>query len=429
VTATYPVACRRAELLLLSKSKPERLILSDNSRTDDAFVLAGNGANAAYEVGVMKALLRGSWGKNANPPVNPYCFSGTSLGGFNAAVMVSLAEQSLQDGVGCLERIWLDKIAVSSAKSSTGFFRVRAEPTQYFNFESVLNPLKPSVELMTDMLHFGEQAFRRFGWAVAASNTVPDGAVRFSELNEWIDIGPVTNLIRTSIDLSKIARSSKMLRVTAVNWTNGSPKIFENSDFSREDGHQIVLAALAVPGVVAAQAVEGIPYVDGSVFIDSPLRPAISARPKGRDGGLVLHAIYLDANKTQIPQPALSNTFSTIYRVYLLAASRALGAALDGAQITNARIRTKETFDTIRKEQNLSAEAKILLEELTEELDNRVPLTVHRFTPTKHIHGFELQQFEKESIRQLIQHGYEDALEHDCAKSKCICPGVGGSSS
>jgi predicted acylesterase/phospholipase RssA len=392
-------------------------------RIDHAFVLTGNGANAAYEVGIMKAVLKENWGKDGNPPIDPYCFAGTSFGAFNGAVMVSLAGCNPKDAIGSLEQIWLDRIAADSAGSSNGLFRIRAEPTQYLSVESLRNPVKPLLEMTADMLHFGQQTVRRVGWAVAASTTMVDGAIHFSEVNEWLDITPVTGLVRSSIDRAKVARSPKRLRITAANWTEGTPHVFENADFAKEEAHQIVMAALAIPGIVPAQQVGGLPFVDGSVFVDAPLQPAVKARPESPGGAVVLHTVYVDADKVKIPLPALSNTFSTIYRLYMLALSRAVKVDLERAKIANERIRTREMFDTIRKQQSLSEEAKHLLDDLTNDVPDTGLVTIHRYCPTKYIHGFELHQFERESIRQLIQHGYEDALNHDCAASGCILSG------
>ena len=47
----------------------------------EAIVLSGAAANAAYEVGVLKVLL--------DKGVDPYCYSGTSVGALNAAVSSS----------------------------------------------------------------------------------------------------------------------------------------------------------------------------------------------------------------------------------------------------------------------------------------------------------------------------------------------------
>ena len=394
--------------------------------TQDAFVLTGSGANAAYEVGVMKALLRERWGVEKRPPIDPYCYSGTSVGALNAAVMVSLADRSANEAVEFLENLWMDRIAVKSASSATGLFRVRAEPTQYLNVDSyVSNPLKPVFEMSADMLHFARKSIQRVAFAIASAQTLPDGAVLISEVNEWLDLSPLVGLVSEAVDVAKIAASSKKLRITAVNWETGTPRTFGNSDLDKDGAHQAILAALALPGVVPSQHVDGLPFVDGAFLMHTPLKPAIEARDKESDFKVVLHTVFLDANVARVPLPVLSNTFATVYRLYILALSRWVNADIDRVQDTNDRIHARRMLAAFGKEDgaaagNLNEEAADMLSRLEAETKGRVELTVHRYRPSKNIHGFELRQFEKDRVKGLIQHGYEDAIRHDCEESGCI---------
>lgn len=65
-------------------------------------------------------------------------------------------------------------------------------------------------------------------------------------------------------------------------------------------------------------------------------------------------------------------------------------------------------------------DAATVLREANEDLQGAVLLTVHRYRPTRRAYGFELKQFDREKVRQLIQDGYEAALTHDCRESRCI---------
>lgn len=80
----------------------------------------------------------------------------------------------------------------------------------------------------------------------------------------------------------------------------------------------------------------------------------------------------------------------------------------------------KNRDDIIRTK--LGADAVPFWEELHRDLRDRVSLTIHRHTPKEHIFGFELVQFERSTIQNLIQHGYEAARDHDCEESRCIIP-------
>jgi predicted acylesterase/phospholipase RssA len=392
-------------------------------------VLTGSGINAAYEVGVMKALLRDAWGIPSNPPVEPYCYSGTSVGALNAAVMVAMANRSPAEALDYLESLWIDRIGVETASSSTGIFRIRAEPTQYFSTATYArNVLKPFAEMGGDMLYFAFQTMQRIAYATASANTLPDGAVLATELNAWLDLSPLRELVRDSIDPTAIASSPTALRLTALEWERGTPRIFGNQDFALTDGHDVLLAALSMPVMMQPQNVDGVPYVDASVLSDMPLRPAIKAAP---DSGthLTLHTVYVDAQRTPIPVPVISNTFATVYRLYLLALSRAVNTDIQRTEMVNTRIRMLDLLTKFAKLQGrtlddviggLALEAPELWKGLLADTETKVPITVHRFHPSKNVRGFELIQFQRQRIRQLIRDGYEDASRHDCRACNCM---------
>ena len=85
-----------------------------NGQTQDAVVLTGTGANAAFEVGVLQGLRLGTWGEAGNPPIEPFCYSGTSSGALNAAAMVSTAHLAAKEALDRLEDIWLRRIAITA---------------------------------------------------------------------------------------------------------------------------------------------------------------------------------------------------------------------------------------------------------------------------------------------------------------------------
>ena len=63
--------------------------MTDTKELKHAVVLSGGGADGAYEVGVMKALFNGKAPRLPGGPVEPDIFTGTSIGAFNAALLVS----------------------------------------------------------------------------------------------------------------------------------------------------------------------------------------------------------------------------------------------------------------------------------------------------------------------------------------------------
>src|ERR1700682_5706115 len=89
-----------------------------------ALVLSGGGAYAAYEVGVMKALIAGVSPATGLTPLDPAIFSGSSAGSVNAAFMASQPAATLSSTVQYLEDLWVDQIAEDSA-SCYGAVRYR----------------------------------------------------------------------------------------------------------------------------------------------------------------------------------------------------------------------------------------------------------------------------------------------------------------
>ena len=90
-------------------SGKERVSAQDAEKM--AMVLSGGGAYGAYEVGVMKALLGGEMKGAGYRPIEPSVYTGTSVGSFNAAVMVSQPDVAGIRAVERLEEIWLDEVA------------------------------------------------------------------------------------------------------------------------------------------------------------------------------------------------------------------------------------------------------------------------------------------------------------------------------
>ena len=86
-----------------------------------AVVFSGGGAFAAFEVGVLKALVNGKSPATRNIPVDPSIYTGTSAGAFNAAVLVSKPEGDSGARVAHLEKVWLERIA--GGPHTNGVFR------------------------------------------------------------------------------------------------------------------------------------------------------------------------------------------------------------------------------------------------------------------------------------------------------------------
>jgi predicted acylesterase/phospholipase RssA len=401
-----------------------------DGQTQDAVVLTGSGANAAYEVGVLKGLLSGPWGKDANSAIRPFCYSGTSCGALNSAVMASMANLSPEIALERLESMWMDRIALS-AGSATGLFRIRWDPTQYANKKYLADFAKPMIDLGLDFLHVAKEVTQRIAVSASNSGSLADSIVQLGEFSELLDITPLRQTVRDMIDTQQIAANEEIckLRITAVDWQKGTPKTFENKHFATAYASEIIFAALALPCVVRPQVVDGIPYVDTCVLMNTPLKPAIAAGSKEPGARpLVLHVVYVDSAARDIPRLPLSNTFATLYRLYMLALSRSILTDIERADAVNERIWMRDLLQTIGQGAGVKQQAGIGLpttgirDRMDRDLKSKVNLTVHRYAPTEHTYGFELAQFEKSTIEQLIQHGHDAVLHHNCDESRCIRP-------
>ena len=87
-------------------------------------VLSGGGATGAYEVGVLKALLTGHSSVTGGRPLELGSIAATSIGSFNASVLLSNYDGRAWDGaLAALESTWVDKIAAVRAISPNGVYR------------------------------------------------------------------------------------------------------------------------------------------------------------------------------------------------------------------------------------------------------------------------------------------------------------------
>src|SRR5438105_3249165 len=124
--------------------------VSEDNDDNMAVVLSGGGAYGAYEVGVMKALLGGEMQGADYRPLNPQIFTGTSVGSFNASVMVAQDGLPPETAASNLEQIWLNDIAERAGGCGNGVYRFRGNPLRYFDPDCIADPLEPIVEFNND---------------------------------------------------------------------------------------------------------------------------------------------------------------------------------------------------------------------------------------------------------------------------------------
>ncbi len=407
--------------------------------TQHAILFSGGGANAAYEVGVVKALMSDPPATIAGQPIEPAIYTGISIGALNAAVMASNAADGPKLALETLRRLWLDRISSPLGVRGNAVFRFRLNPFQYLDPRTWLSsPLRPLEDFGNDALLFMSESVRRTARFFASfDESFEERAVKISDLSAGLDLRPLEELVRDEIDLDAIRSSPAQLRVTAANWETGDPEIFGNEDLQGQRGYQTLVAASAIPGVLPSKQIRDSHYVAGAVLADSPLKPAIRAagvvggEEEPADGSavpdddgegreLVIHAIYLDPEVASIPLLRVPGTLASSIRLYTIAFSRSVNADIERAKGVNQRLFYR---DTLKPDAKDHPAAQRILSDMSKDLEGKIKLTVHRYRPKKTSSElFGLLGFERDKVAQLIETGEHDALHHDCEHEECIQP-------
>ncbi|HEX4346324.1 MAG TPA: patatin-like phospholipase family protein [Vicinamibacterales bacterium] len=359
-----------------------------------ALVLSGGGANGAYEVGVLKGLATGRSKAFGGSPLGAiHAVAATSIGAFNAGVLLSNFEGDWNRAVAALESAWLDRIAPENAGIGNGVFRYRPNFPEWLNpLKVAAHPVEPAKELV------GDAAFLVKDWAARLRGFAQssDGLVhRFAELidlSSFIQAEPSDALVDATVSPAKVRASSIEVRVTATEWRSGTLRVFENKDFTDTNGRLIVRASGAIPGIFPSVDIGGAPYVDGGVVMNTPLSPAIHTAAD------TLHVIYLDPAPGAIPLRAPSSTIDAMGRMFVASFAATMRRDLEVAAGINRDVEK----GTDRK---------------------RRPLTIHLYHPLEDTGGaLGMLDFHRPHVSRLIDLGYKNALAHDCRQSGCIIP-------
>jgi NTE family protein len=383
-----------------------------------ALVLSGGGGNGAYEVGVVRALAEGTSSATGYTPLALDIYSGTSVGAYNATYLAQDWPSTLE-AVRSLEETWRKRIADTPASCGNGVYRLRVDPWRWVEPGCLVHPLNNLVETAVDGAHLALYGLL-YGLRFLTESDQPP-RVRWSEL---VDIAalfsnaPFRQLLAETIHLDRLARSPRELRVVASDWLAGTARVFDKAQIVSELGTAVLLASAAIPGLFQPVSIDGRPYVDGALKMNTPLQPAIAA------GADVLHVVYVDPDVVDIPNPKLPYTLETFYRVYVILVAANMNSDIFTLDLINEDLELASRLALKTSDPNLAGLP--MLQRIVRRLESGTPyrpLVVHRYRPKVPLSDIGgLLDFTSRHVDEVMAQGYEDTVAHDCRIAQCILP-------
>lgn len=426
---------------------------------EEAVILSGGGANGAYEVGVLKALVSGEVklfkasddlnpsNNDAQPPIkrviDPQVFTGTSIGAVNAAYLASQWDKYGPGAVGNLERMWLETLAQQPGARGNGAIRFRGNLLEYMTPSAwVPNPLPAAREIADDFVYFGWEGVQRLvHLATERQEPLTQRLAQLFDFSIFVSTQPLLKTITDTIDFEKIRISKRDLVVSSTNWTSGETEHFANHHMTRKGGPKRVLGSASIPGVFPPTKIGAEPFVDGNVLENTPLEPAIKL------GATTFYIIYLDPDIKAIPFSHIRNTVATLYRMQTIGWAGRIKDNIEDVEATNrlldryfkskpaeeaGRRAPEETGKQAGGKTRKKAEEEPPNDEertrkitgLRRDIESYAPLTIHRFAPTDAIEGgaLGLLNVARDRLQDLVRRGFTDASAHDCATAGCVLP-------
>jgi predicted acylesterase/phospholipase RssA len=396
--------------------------MTPDGRIVRAVVLSGGTAYAAYEVGVLKALVRGESPATGRRPLDPEVYVGTSGGGFNAAVMTSRPGEGMLATLDYHESIWLDQLAASPSACREGATRVRGDISRYANLRCLASdPMLPLFRISGDTTFFVREFLTKAANALALPpRALGRRALEFADATVLISNEVFVRVIRQAIDLEGIRASDKVFRVTTTNWKTGEARVFGNADMNDSAGHPVIEASAAFPGIKPV-LVEGEPYVDGGFLLKTPLRPAVAANSDE------LHVVFMDPDIKDISVGQSSNTFEVIDKLYRISDANVFKWDLSITRHVNLAIDFIDQAGFNRKQLRgvLDMLGGLVGPQGAVETPIR-QIVIHLYRPRENIGGtLGLLNFDRGHIAGLIAKGHADAVAHDCQVNGCVIPAGG----
>jgi len=232
--------------LAASNSETNYLFLENR----EALVLAGGGARAAYQVGVLGAIA--DW-----LPAGAACpfevLVGTSAGALNAATLVSRAA-NFRDAVAVLEKVWAG-----------------------FSMEQVVRA--DAVTTLRAGLHWGLSVVSG-GWLLRPPRSLLDTSPLRGLLQRTIPMDGIRASVEGGLVRALAVATTSYSTGKAVAFFDGAPSVEEWSRVRRAGVRrridiEVLMASSAIPFFFPAGQVDGDYYGDGAMRQLAPLSPAV----------------------------------------------------------------------------------------------------------------------------------------------------------
>ncbi|HSE19890.1 MAG TPA: patatin-like phospholipase family protein [Pyrinomonadaceae bacterium] len=388
-----------------------------------AVILSGGGASGAYEVGVLKGLFTGHSPATNYAPLIPDVFAGTSIGAYNASLLVAEIDTRGPGAIDYLEDIWLDCLPQDDATGHNFIMRYRADPFEYFDPAFVFkNPLQGSLQVADDLAFFAQDLFNRGSVFFQSWDDIETRVLKLFDLSILVSNDPQRRLIQETINFDSICRSSKVLKIATTNWSTGQLRIFDNEQLDTEQGPKAILASTAIPGIFPQVEIEGEYYADGGVVMNTPLHLGIEA------GADILHVIYLDPDVRAIPLLPVRNAIDTFSRLFAIQFAATVNRDIAVAKQINEGLDVIEKVAGSGSVSGKDVRAFILVAKRLHNIadySKYKKITIHRYQPRDTLKGvLGLLNFSRNKSATLIQQGLDDATSHNCKASECILAGA-----
>lgn len=383
-----------------------------------AVILSGGGASGAYEVGVLKGLFAGDSAATDYQPLIPEIFTGTSIGAYNASLLVAEMINGASSAISYLEHIWLDVMPQDDNRGHNFIARYRGDPFEYFSPNVVLShPLTDFLQLTGDLSFFSRDIYRRGLVFLLSSDDIETRLLKLLDASTFISNEPERRLIEKTIDFQSIRQSDKALKIAVTNWSTGELRVFGNDQLSDEVGPKAVLASTAIPGIFPQVEIENEYYADGGTVMNTPMNLAIDA------GADILHVIYLDPEVKAIPLLPVRNTIDTFARLFAIQFAATVNRDIEVTQQINEGLEIVAKVASGGSVSAADVRPFILAAKRLSQVDYSKyrKITIHRYQPRDTLKGIlGLLNFNRSKSLDLIERGFRDAIYHNCKSSGCV---------